>query len=369
MKIALFIAALSLPTVAIANDCQKLSEGQLVDSISLRSAVLKAKSAAITKDDFESQHVFEVRGHRKIDDVFGGNGELAVHWKVPEPYFDYDFPNQRFTTVMGPISSMCMIHNFRMSKGASHLSFGKQGSAATAYCLTDFGDNVTVGSFTGTNAFGVEADVESQVSEDFGIFLGVGNYGQSVWNYPAKESFRDVRRFNFEISPEAGRSFLNNGRAIAIIVPQPPAYFEQSTIREATIRSRREVRTTQKFIAAGVRCIALVDTARNKVVHFVQLNIGKAPVAASRSPDFSKGAVPKGRVEDWLAEYSEYADTFEYTLSINGLGQVETCRVIKSTGDVSRDERMCLEISRRALFTPAEDSRGWPTQGVYQSNQ
>ena len=59
--------------------------------------------------------------------------------------------------------------------------------------------------------------------------------------------------------------------------------------------------------------------------------------------------------------------TVYFDLDVSAEGRVTACRVTRSSGEPSLDERTCRIMRTRARFRPARDSSGNPVADVYSS--
>ena len=57
--------------------------------------------------------------------------------------------------------------------------------------------------------------------------------------------------------------------------------------------------------------------------------------------------------------------TAQAELTIGSDGRVQSCNLVRSTGNSALDEATCNILRRRAKFTPARDSNGQPTTDTY----
>jgi protein TonB len=66
-----------------------------------------------------------------------------------------------------------------------------------------------------------------------------------------------------------------------------------------------------------------------------------------------------------LADDAEGKVSFE--AKVDPQGRVSLCTVTVSSGTASLDDATCNLVTQRALFVPARDKRGKPTEGIYRS--
>jgi periplasmic protein TonB len=86
-----------------------------------------------------------------------------------------------------------------------------------------------------------------------------------------------------------------------------------------------------------------------------------------------RSASPIGNTRDWVTtdDYPVKAlnegrgGEVRLRLTISETGQILNCVITNSSGSQDLDIAACDILTRRALFSPATDDRGRPTQGIY----
>ena len=92
------------------------------------------------------------------------------------------------------------------------------------------------------------------------------------------------------------------------------------------------------------------------------------PPTVAAPPAVSKAAGPKGNPADWItnddypsdALSAEAQGTTRIKWDINTSGRVENCTTVSSSGNSSLDRAACNALTRRARYTPAQDTAGNP---------
>ncbi len=72
-----------------------------------------------------------------------------------------------------------------------------------------------------------------------------------------------------------------------------------------------------------------------------------------------------GWVCDWHA--CDGGGTVRFALTVTPQGRVKACEIIESSDNFLIDEKTCKLLARRARFTPAQDKRGNPVAGRWES--
>ena len=98
------------------------------------------------------------------------------------------------------------------------------------------------------------------------------------------------------------------------------------------------------------------------------------PFAAA--PRTSAAPSPRGSPASWsttndyptAALRAEHQGRVEFEVKVDVTGRVTDCKVINSSGDLDLDAATCSNVSRRARFNPATDSKGEPTEGTYSNS-
>jgi TonB family protein len=102
---------------------------------------------------------------------------------------------------------------------------------------------------------------------------------------------------------------------------------------------------------------------------------GKAYAAPGFASLPAKAATPRGDVSRWIdvGDYPKSAlrdrreGTTGFRLTIDEKGRVFGCSITRSSGHNDLDASTCDNITKRARFDPAEDSRGAAVTGSYES--
>lgn len=87
-------------------------------------------------------------------------------------------------------------------------------------------------------------------------------------------------------------------------------------------------------------------------------------------------ARPKGNPGNWVTQNdypsralrAEMEGTTGFRLVVGIDGRVEDCSVTRSSESLDLDEATCMNLRRRARFTPATDETGQPVTGIYSSS-
>lgn len=90
------------------------------------------------------------------------------------------------------------------------------------------------------------------------------------------------------------------------------------------------------------------------------------PVQASPRGDPSRWVTDSDYRSRWIRE--GWQGTAKFRLEIAANGKVTACTITQSTGHAALDQATCDLIARRARFTPATDSTGAATGGIYSSS-
>jgi hypothetical protein len=251
-KSSLVVLALAIAGQANAQSCDSALNTQIAPMTFADAASAIQGGGSLVKDEFETTSQYEARLAEARQAM---PTTMWVTIPINPTYVSYNADRAAFEIKSYALKNE-QIDWRHILAGSPRLGLISPGSsnidvqAGSAYAVT--------GTYTATNGFGAQWEVDRVDMTVEAIFDRAGSYLESVFKTPAPPS---VLVWSIPVPADQARGYKERLRAAVRIVPRSPFYFEASRGSGApiTVQRPRDVTNITHVIVADIQCAIIID--------------------------------------------------------------------------------------------------------------